>query len=134
MAVICWRWGHEEATRFLESIPSGSLSELVLAVHSRIAGICWRFTRIRFRLRTTEASTSYTHRGGGTRRCSLRGGEGSIIGIIIGTALFQVLQNVVNLLSIPSSLNFTVMGAVVLIGVLADQIIQRRSEKKLARR
>src|SRR2546422_5009260 len=65
--------------------------------------------------------------GGG----SLRGGEGSVIGIIIGTALFQVLQNVVNLLSIPSSLNFTVMGAVVLIGVLADQIIQKRSEKKL---
>ena len=65
--------------------------------------------------------------------CSLRGGEGSVIGIIIGTALFQVLQNVVNLLSIPSSLNFTVMGAVVLIGVLADQIIQKRSEKKLVR-
>jgi len=62
--------------------------------------------------------------------CSLRGGEGSIIGIIIGTALFQVLQNVVNLLGIDSSLNFTVMGAVVLIGVLADQIIQKRSERK----
>src|SRR5437773_5664001 len=64
---------------------------------------------------------------------SLRGGEGSIIGIIIGTSLFHVIQNVVNLLSIPSSLNFTVMGAVVLIGVLADQIIQKRSEKKLVR-
>src|SRR5207302_4068262 len=37
--------------------------------------------------------------------CSLRGGEGSILGIVIGTALLQVLQNLVNLLGIPSSLN-----------------------------
>jgi ribose transport system permease protein len=61
--------------------------------------------------------------------CSLRGGEGSIIGIIIGAALLQVLQNLVNLLGIPSSLNFAVMGAVILFGVIADQILQRRSAR-----
>jgi ribose transport system permease protein len=61
--------------------------------------------------------------------CSLRGGEGSIVGILIGTALLQVLQNLVNLLGIPSSLNFAVMGAVILVGVLADQILQRRSAR-----
>jgi ribose transport system permease protein len=59
--------------------------------------------------------------------CSLRGGEGSIIGIIIGAALLQVLQNLVNLLGIPSSLNFAVMGAVILVGVIADQLLQRRA-------
>jgi ribose transport system permease protein len=52
---------------------------------------------------------------------SLRGGEGSIIGVILGTILLQILQNLVNLLGIPSSLNFAVMGGVILIGVLADQ-------------
>jgi ribose transport system permease protein len=61
--------------------------------------------------------------------CSLRGGEGSIIGILIGTALLQVLQNLVNLLGIPSSLNFAVMGAVILIGVIADQVLKRRAAK-----
>ena len=61
------------------------------------------------------------------------GGEGSIIGILIGVALLQVLQNLVNLLGIPSSLNFAVMGAVVLVGVLADQIFQARSARKNAR-
>jgi len=61
--------------------------------------------------------------------CSLRGGEGSIIGILIGTALLQVLQNLVNLLGIPSSLNFAVMGAVIMIGVVADQVLQRRSAR-----
>ena len=52
---------------------------------------------------------------------SLRGGEGSIVGVVLGTVLLQVLQNLVNLLGIPSSLNFTVSGSVILIGVLADQ-------------
>jgi ribose transport system permease protein len=62
--------------------------------------------------------------------CSLRGGEGSIIGILIGTALLQVLQNLVNLLGIPSSLNFAVMGAVVLAGVLADLFFQRHAARR----
>jgi ribose transport system permease protein len=58
--------------------------------------------------------------------CSLRGGEGSIVGVVLGTVLLQVLQNLVNLLGIPSSLNFAVMGSVILIGVLADQQLSRR--------
>lgn len=62
--------------------------------------------------------------------CSLRGGEGSIIGILIGTALLQVLQNLVNLLSIPSSLNLAVMGAVILAGVVVDQLLQQRRSAK----
>ncbi|MDF2371475.1 MAG: ABC transporter permease [Rhizobiaceae bacterium] len=52
---------------------------------------------------------------------SLRGGEGSIIGVVLGAVLLQELQNLVNLLGIPSSLNFAVMGTVILLGVMADQ-------------
>jgi ribose transport system permease protein len=63
--------------------------------------------------------------------CSLRGGEGSIVGIILGTVLIQVLQNFVNLLGIPSSLNFAVMGAVILIGVLADQLLSRKGSDRI---
>jgi ribose transport system permease protein len=58
--------------------------------------------------------------------CSLRGGEGSVLGIVLGTILLQVLQNLVNLLGIPSSLNFAVIGTVILIGALADQQIVQR--------
>lgn len=57
---------------------------------------------------------------------SLRGGEGSIIGVVLGIALLQVLQNLVNLLGIPSSLNFAVMGTVILLGVLADSAVRNR--------
>ena len=62
--------------------------------------------------------------------CSLRGGEGSVVGILIGAALLQVLRNLVNLLGIPSSLDFAVMGAVILIGVMADQILTERRNRR----
>lgn len=62
--------------------------------------------------------------------CTLRGGEGSVIGVLIGTALLQVLQNLVNLLGIPSSLNFAVMGAVILLGVMTDQFFTSRRNRQ----
>jgi ribose transport system permease protein len=65
--------------------------------------------------------------------CSLRGGEGSIIGVVLGVILLQVLQNLVNLLGIPSSLNFAVMGSVILIGVLADQQLSVRQQQRSTR-
>jgi ribose transport system permease protein len=61
--------------------------------------------------------------------CSLRGGEGSIVGILLGATLLQVLQNLVNLLGIPSSLNFAVMGGVILVGVAGDQLLQGRARR-----
>ena len=66
--------------------------------------------------------------------CSLRGGEGSVIGVVLGTILLQVLQNLVNLLGIPSSLNFAVMGTVILIGVLADQQFMRYRQRVATQR
>ncbi|MCV0395593.1 MAG: ABC transporter permease [Rhizobiaceae bacterium] len=67
---------------------------------------------------------------------SLRGGEGSIVGVVLGVILLQILQNLVNLLGIPSSLNFAVMGSVILIGVLADNQFShyrdRRRQAKMA--
>lgn len=56
---------------------------------------------------------------------SLRGGEGSIVGVVLGVVLLQVLQNLVNLLGIPSSLNFAVMGSVILVGVIVDNQFAR---------
>jgi len=66
--------------------------------------------------------------------CSLRGGEGSILGIVLGTALIQVLRNLVNLVTIhghpiSSSLELVVIGGVILIGILADELLGRRMAK-----
>ena len=50
--------------------------------------------------------------------------------MILGTVLLQVLQNLVNMLRIPSSLNFAVMGSVILIGVIADQLFNEYRERR----
>src|SRR4051812_35251121 len=59
--------------------------------------------------------------------CSLRGGEGSGFWIILGAAVLQGIRNLVNLMDIPSSLDFSGMGAVILIGAIADGVLRSRS-------
>ncbi len=53
--------------------------------------------------------------------CSLRGGEGSVIGIILGTTVLLVLQNMVNLLGYDSSFSKVITALVILGGVLVDR-------------
>jgi ribose transport system permease protein len=55
--------------------------------------------------------------------CSLRGGEGSIFGVILGTALLLMLRNMVNLLDIQSSWDYVVTGGVILAAVVIDQVL-----------
>lgn len=57
--------------------------------------------------------------------CSLRGGEGAIIGVIIGTAVMQILNNLILLLRISDELEFAIIGMVILIGVVADEMLKR---------
>jgi len=127
---------NEEATRF-----SGINTRMVIAGSYVVGGLLTGISGILFAFYTNSVSPSthgtfyelYGIAAAVLGGCSLRGGEGSIIGIVIGTALLQVLQNLVNLLGIDSSLNFSVMGAVVLAGVIADQLFQKYTAKKLAR-
>ncbi len=62
--------------------------------------------------------------------CSLRGGEGSIAGVVIGTAVMRVLYNSINLLRIPTQLEFAIIGAVILLGVVADELIKRFAARR----
>jgi ribose transport system permease protein len=127
---------NEEATRF-----SGVNTKFVVASAYVIAGLLTGISGILFAFYTNSVSPSsqgnfyelYGVAAAVLGGCSLRGGEGSILGVLIGTALLLVLENLVNLLGIDSSLNFAVMGAVVLLGVLADQIFKNRSAKKTTR-
>lgn len=57
--------------------------------------------------------------------CSLRGGEGTVLGVLLGAALMRVLYNAINLLRIPAQLEFAIIGAVILLGVVADELVQR---------
>ena len=62
--------------------------------------------------------------------CSLRGGEGSILGVIIGAAVMRVLYNAINILGIPTHLEFAIIGAVILAGVIVDEMVKRMVAKR----
>lgn len=62
--------------------------------------------------------------------CSLRGGEGSILGVLIGTAVMRVLYNAINILGIPTQLEFAIIGTVILGGVVADELIRRLAARR----
>jgi len=62
--------------------------------------------------------------------CSLRGGEGSILGVVIGAALLRVLYNAINLLGISTTLEFSIIGFVILGGAMADELIRRYATRR----
>jgi len=66
--------------------------------------------------------------------CSLRGGEGTILGVIIGTAVMRVLYNAINILGIPTHLEFAIIGTVILAGVIADELVKRYATRRRAAR
>jgi ribose transport system permease protein len=127
---------NEDATRF-----SGINTQKVISSTYIIAGFLTGVSGILFAFWTKSISPAnfgsfwetYGIAAAVLGGCSLRGGEGSIIGIVIGAAILQVLQNLVNLLGISSTLNYVVMGGVVLVGVIADQLLKKRAAKKLIR-
>lgn len=59
--------------------------------------------------------------------CSLRGGSGNIAGVVIGVAIMRILENMVNLLNIPSELTYIVIGSAILAGVMADEWLTRHA-------
>ncbi|CAN5487934.1 ABC transporter permease [soil metagenome] len=66
--------------------------------------------------------------------CSLRGGEGAILGVIGGTALVQVSSDAVFFLGVPSTFKFTVIGGFILAGVIIDEFLRRYHERRRAAR
>jgi len=67
--------------------------------------------------------------------CSLRGGEGSTLGVLIGAAIMQVMDNGINLFQIKleggrtfrlsENWKYTIIGGVILGAVVLDQVMHR---------
>ncbi len=126
---------NEEAARY-----SGISTQAIVAATYIISGLLAGVTTVFLVFYTNSVSPAsfgsfyelYAIAAAVLGGCSLRGGEGSIVGIVLGTILLQILQNLVNILGIPSSLNFAVMGTVILLGVLTDQQLQQRRRRRTA--
>ena len=64
--------------------------------------------------------------------CSLRGGEGGILGVIIAAAVIRLIYNSINMLGISTHLEYAILGIVILAGVVADELIKRYTAKRAA--
>jgi ribose transport system permease protein len=63
--------------------------------------------------------------------CSLRGGEGTAVGMVLGAMVLPVLQNVLDFNGIKSDIIPAVIGFTLLVGVLADEFFRRGSGRML---
>jgi ribose transport system permease protein len=79
--------------------------------------------------------------------CSLRGGEGTVLGIVIGSAMMKVIDNGINMFQVRyqdadgiprlwrlnPNWTFIIVGSVILIAVVLDQIVHVVQEKRRIR-
>ncbi len=64
---------------------------------------------------------------------SLRGGEGTISGVICGAALVQVTMTAAFFLGVPDSWKYAVIGIFILVGVIIDELLKRFAARRRAR-
>jgi ribose transport system permease protein len=80
--------------------------------------------------------------------CSLRGGEGTVVGIIIGSAIMRVIDNGINMFQfryldqdrilriwrLNSNWTFVIIGSVILVAVVLDQVVHMIQTERRTRR
>lgn len=59
--------------------------------------------------------------------CSLRGGEGNVVGMLIGTCIIIILPNLVTMWGFSSQLEFFIIGAALFLGAVLDELMRRRN-------
>ncbi len=119
---------NEEAARFA-GVATGRLTACAYVACSLLAGLGGCL----FVLDVNSAQASsfgnfyelYAIAGAVLGGVALRGGEGLVVGVVLGAALMQLLSNTINLLGDSNQLEFAVVGAVILFGAGFDELVRR---------
>jgi ribose transport system permease protein len=119
---------NEEAARFA-GIATGKLTVFAYVLCSLLAGLGGCLFGLD--VNSVQASNFgnfyelYAIAGAVLGGVALRGGEGIVLGVVLGTALMQVLQNTINLVGDSNQLEFAVVGGVILAGAAVDEALRR---------
>jgi ribose transport system permease protein len=124
---------NEKAVRY-SGIPTDRYKVFAYVLCSGLAA----FYGILFLMETNQVQPSsdgnllelYAIAGAVLGGCSLRGGEGTVVGILIGTTILQLLGNLVTMWDIPSALEYTVIGLALLLGAILDEALRRRGSRR----
>ncbi len=127
---------NEEAARF-SGVATGRLTLLSYVACSLLAGLGGCL----FVLDVNSAQASsfgnfyelYAIAGAVLGGVALRGGEGLVLGVVLGAALMQLLSNTINLVGDSNQLEFAVVGAVILFGASFDELVRRYLRWRSAR-
>jgi ribose transport system permease protein len=124
--------GNEEAAR-LAGINVGRVKTLVYVISGCSAALAGLLLMARFSSGSPQTGTGYELQAiaavvvGGT---SLMGGRGTIVGTFFGALLIGVLNNVMNLANIESYTQQIVLGVVILLAVVLDELRKRYVARK----
>jgi ribose transport system permease protein len=58
--------------------------------------------------------------------CSLRGGEGTVLGMLLGTAVLPLLSMICNFSNLGSDIEYAVIGSALLVGTIVNELIGRK--------
>ncbi len=119
---------NEEAARF-SGVATGRLTVLAYLLCALLAGLAGCL----FVLDVNSARASdfgsfyelYAIAGAVLGGVALRGGEGSVLGVVLGAALMRVLAMAINIVADSNQLEFAIVGAVILMGAAADEGVRR---------
>lgn len=59
---------------------------------------------------------------------SLRGGEGNVLGVMMGTMILWILPNFTRMWGISDKLQYTVIGVALLLGAIVDEMLRQRKK------
>lgn len=124
---------NEEATRY-----SGINTDNVTILAYVLCALCGGIGAVLFTLDSNNVEPSghgsfyelYAIAAAVLGGCSLRGGEGSILGVIIGASIMRVLYNAPDMIGIASQLEMFTIGFVLLIGIIVDETARRMAAKR----
>jgi ribose transport system permease protein len=113
------------------------LTYAISAGAAGVAGVCYASYIGQMSQKVGESYELYAIAAAVLGGCSLRGGEGTIFGILIGASMMRVIDNGINMFQFPytdadgipriwrlnSNWNWIIVGAVILIAVILDQVV-----------
>jgi ribose transport system permease protein len=125
---------NEEAARYA-GIPTDRYKILAYVICSTLAGLsALVFIHFNDTVNPTSGGSwleLYAITGAVLGGCSLRGGEGSAPGMVLGAAVLPVLRQLCYSVNIRSELEYAVIGAALLVGTIIDELLKRRRASRV---